>query len=221
MTEFAAIVPVPETVSDNTSAAFGPLAGESPLVRVVRAALGGEATVVVAAAEPLVEICRESLAAQGLPSITVVAARGRGARADCLAAAMEHTSERFVLVHDIRRPLASSALQARVVVALRAGSPIVMPALSLTDSVKAVDANGSVTATLDRSTLHTVQYPRGFTTELLSDLLAHRASDDFDELEEALAARVAITVVDGDPDAFVVELPRDTTFVEAIITSRR
>jgi 2-C-methyl-D-erythritol 4-phosphate cytidylyltransferase len=96
-----------------------------------------------------------------------------------------------------------------------------MPALPLTDSVKAVDAVGSVTATLDRSTLQTVQYPRGFTTELLSQLLAHSASDDFDELSEALAARVAITVVDGDPDAFVVELPTDTTFVEAIIASRQ
>jgi 2-C-methyl-D-erythritol 4-phosphate cytidylyltransferase len=219
MTGFTAIVPVPATVADNKSAAFMPFAGQTPLARVVGAALDGGARVVVAAAEPLVDDCRKTLAAQPLSSAVVVAAAG--ARADCLAAGLEHTSAPFVVVHDIRRPLASPAVQERVVAALLAGNPIVMPALPLTDSVKAVDAVGSVTATLDRSTLQTVQYPRGFTTELLSQLLAHRASDDFDELSEALAARVAITVVDGDPDAFVVELPTDTTFVEAIIASRQ
>jgi 2-C-methyl-D-erythritol 4-phosphate cytidylyltransferase len=96
-----------------------------------------------------------------------------------------------------------------------------MPALPLTDSVKAIDANGSVTATIDRSTLQTVQYPRGFTTRQLSELLACRSSDYFDELEESLAAGVSITVVEGDPDAFVVELPRDAALVEAIIASRQ
>jgi 2-C-methyl-D-erythritol 4-phosphate cytidylyltransferase len=221
MTELAAIVPVPESVLDNKSSAFTPLAGETSLTRVVRAALGGGASAVVAAAESLVDSCRETLVDQGLSSVSVIAASGRGRRAHCLAAGLGHTSARFVVVQDIRRPLASSAVQTRVIAALRAGHPVVMPALPLTDSVKAVDANGSVTATLDRSTLQTVQYPRGFTTQLLSQLLTGRASDDFDELEEALAARVAITVVEGDPDAFIVELPRDSGFVEAIIASRQ
>jgi 2-C-methyl-D-erythritol 4-phosphate cytidylyltransferase len=66
-----------------------------------------------------------------------------------------------------------------------------------------------------------VQYPRGFTVDELSRLLAGRTSDDFDELDEALHTGTAITVVDGDADAFVVELPRDTAYVEAIIASRQ
>ena len=97
----------------------------------------------------------------------------------------------------------------------------VMPALAVTDSVKAVDARGSVTATLDRSTLQVVQYPRGFTAEALSRLLAGRASDDCDELGEALRTGTPITIVDGDADAFAVELPRDTAFIEAIIACRQ
>lgn len=218
--ELSAIVPVPGTVAANKPAAFAPLAGEAPLVRLVRSAVAAEAAVVVAAAEPLVQYCRENLAAQGLSGVTVIPAAGAGARAHCLAAGLDCISARFVVVHDIRRPLASAALQTRVVAALRGGSLVVMPSVPLTDSVKAVDANGSVTATLDRSTLRSVQYPRGFTTEVLSSLLARRSSDEFDELEEALAADAPITVVDGDPDAFVVELPRDRPFVEAIIASR-
>lgn len=96
-----------------------------------------------------------------------------------------------------------------------------MPALPLTDSVKAVDARGSVTGTLDRSALRAVQYPRGFRTDQLTRLLAERTSDEFDELEEAIRAGLPITTVDGDPDAFLVDLPSDTTFVEAIIACRR
>jgi 2-C-methyl-D-erythritol 4-phosphate cytidylyltransferase len=51
-------------------------------------------------------------------------------------------------------------------------------------------------------------------------LLARRTSDEFDELLEAIDAGVPIAVVYGDPEAFIVELPRDARFVEAIITSR-
>jgi 2-C-methyl-D-erythritol 4-phosphate cytidylyltransferase len=130
-------------------------------------------------------------------------------------------SVRYVLVHDIRRPLASPDLRDRVIAELRNGSQVVMPALPITDSVKAVDARGSVTGTLDRSVLTAVQYPRGFTVEQLSGLLARRASEEFDELEEAITAGVPITLVDGDPSAFVAELPRDTAFVEAIIACGR
>ena len=43
-----------------------------------------------------------------------------------------------------------------------------------------------MTAALDRATLRTVQYPRGFAADQLSRLLAGRTSDDFDELDESL-----------------------------------
>ena len=68
--------------------------------------------------------------------------------------------------------------------------------------------------------LRTVQYPRGFTIDELSRLLACRTSDEFDELDEALRAGIPITFVDGDADAFAAELPRDAAYVEAIIGCR-
>ncbi len=217
--DLAAIVPLPAKYIDNVGAAVDRLAGEAPLARVVRTMRG---TAVVAVAEPLVGAVRESLAAHGLSAVGVAVAVDPGSRAQCLAAGLDYLKEqpRHVLIHDIRRPLASDSVRDRVIAGLQAGSPVVMPALAVTDSVKAVDDSGSVTRTLDRSMLRAVQYPRGFTVEQLSQLLAGRASDEFDELDESLRTGTPITIVDGGSDAFAVELPRDAAFVEAIIACR-
>jgi 2-C-methyl-D-erythritol 4-phosphate cytidylyltransferase len=215
----AAILPLQATFTENTRAVFAPLAGEAPLARVARTMLGAA---VVAVAEPLAGAVRETLVAQGLLTIGVAVAENPGSRAQCLAAGLQYLNDTpgYVLIHDIRRPLAPAALRGRVIAALQTGSSVVMPVLPVTDSVKAVDARGSVTGTLDRSALRTVQYPRGFAVEQLSRLLAGRTSDEFDELDESLRTGTPITVVDGDSDAFVIELPRDAAFVEAIIACR-
>jgi 2-C-methyl-D-erythritol 4-phosphate cytidylyltransferase len=217
--DLAAIVPLPAAYVDNAAAAFDPLAGAAPLARVVRTMRGAA---VVAVAEPLVGAVRESLAAHGLSAVGVAVAEEPAWRAQCLAAGLYYLKDqpRHVLIHDIRRPLAPEGVRDRVIAGLQAGSPVVMPVLAVTDSVKAVDASGSVTGTLDRSALRAVQYPRGFTADQLSQLLAGRSSDEFDELDEALRAGTPITLVDGDSYAFVVELPRDAAFVEAIIACR-
>lgn len=226
--DLSGIVPLPISVADNTAAAFLPLAGEAPLPRIVRVMLGAAAEpshVVVAAAEPLVGEVRESLAAHDLSSVSVVAVSGAAGKAQCLSTALEYLenealSPRFVLVHDISRPLASAVVRDRVVAGLRSGSVVVMPATPVTDSVKSVDAQGSVTGTVDRSMLRAVQYPRGFAADQLAELLSRRMSEDFDEFEAAIRAGVSITVVEGDADGFRAELPRDAQFVEAIIANR-
>jgi 2-C-methyl-D-erythritol 4-phosphate cytidylyltransferase len=215
--DLAAILPLPTTISDH---AFVPLAGEAPLARVAHTMLGAA---VVAVAEPLADRVRKTLATQGLSNIGVAVADDSGTRAGCLAAGLQYldTKQRLVVIHDIRRPLAPASLRDRVIAALREGNPVVMPMLGVTDSVKAVDGRGSVTETLDRSTLRSVQYPRGFTADQLSQLLAQRTSEEFDELDETLRLGTPIAVVDGDADAFIIELPRDAAFVEAIIACRR
>ena len=215
--ELAAILPLPKSVAD--AAVLAPVVGETALSRVVRMMRG----VVVVGADPgMVEVVRESLAGQGLSAVAVVAADGPGLRAQCVAAGLRHLAgrARSILIHDIRRPLGQAGVRDRVIAALQAGEPIVMPVLAVTDSVKAVDTRGAVTATIDRSTLRAVQYPRGFAAGRLSRLLDGRASDDFSELDEVLRVGAPLTLVDGDPDGFAVELPRDRAFVEAIIACR-
>jgi 2-C-methyl-D-erythritol 4-phosphate cytidylyltransferase len=217
--DVAAILPLPVTAADDANAFLAPLAGEPPLTRVAGTMLGAA---VVAVAQPLAGTVREILAAQGLSAVGVAVAENPGSRAHCLAAGLQYLNgrPRYVLIHDIRRPLAPASLRDRVIAALQGGSAVVMPVLAVTDSVKAVDARGSVIGAIDRSTLRAAQYPRGFTAERLSRLLAGRTTDDFDELDESLRTGTPITLVDGDSDAFVVELPRDAAFIEAIIACR-
>ncbi len=226
--DVSVVVPLPISVADNPAAAFLPLVAQPPLVRIVRTLLGAVAEpgrIVVAAAEPLVDEVRAALACEELISVTVAAVDGGASRADCLAAALEYLrqasfSTTHVLVHDISSPLISADVVQRVVAGMRGGGTVVMPELPVTDSVKAVDVHGSVTATVDRSVLRAIQFPRGFAIDTLAGLLAHCSSDAFDEIAVAIGTVAPITFVDGDPDAFRAELPRDTEFIEAIVATR-
>lgn len=225
----SAIVPLSAANNEDTeAAAFLPFAGESALSRIARALLTAvpePGLVVVAAGEPLVNRARESLASHGLSAVRLVTVAGAADRVQCLSEALAHLRREspetaYVLVHDVSRPLVSADVLERVIGALGDEIAVVMPALPVTDSVKAVDASGSVTRTLDRSTLSAVQYPIGFATSALTDLISRCGAAHFDELEEAVRAGVPITMVDGDPDGFPAELPRDTPFLEAVIASR-
>jgi 2-C-methyl-D-erythritol 4-phosphate cytidylyltransferase len=226
--ELSGVVPLPISVVDNRAAAFFPLAGAPALARIARVLLDAVAEpgrVVIAAAEPLVGDVRAALASGDLASVNVVSVSGSASKRDCLRAALEYLrrasfSTSHVLVHDVSRPLPSPDLAKRVVAGMRSGGTVVMPILAVTDSVKAVDVHGSITSTVDRSDLRTVQYPRGFAIGALNDLLAQDTAADFDEMATALGAAAPITHVEGDPDAFRAELPRDAEFVEAIIASR-
>lgn len=221
-------MPLPVSVVDNPAAAFLSVGTEPPLARIVRSMLDTVAEpsrTVIATAASLVGEVRTTLASQDLAAVGVAAVGGLAHRADCLGAALEYLrraafSTSHVLVYDIASPLAPADLAARVVEGMRCGGTVVMPALAVTDSVKAVDRHGSITATVDRSVLRAVQYPRGFTVDALAGLLERGASADFDEIAVAIDAAVPVTFVDGDPDAFRAELPEDAEFVEAIIASR-
>jgi 2-C-methyl-D-erythritol 4-phosphate cytidylyltransferase len=222
--EIGAILPLPSTA--DPEAIFSAVAGDEPLVMAVRTLLDRIAAsrVVVAVAEPLVALVHDELAARGWSAVAVVAAPVPGDRYRALVSGLqylvqERRSPAPVLVHDYRHPLVPAEVIDRVIAALAAGHPIVVPVVSVTDSVKSVDERGTVIATMDRTTLHAVQYPRGFTTSALAEILAQGPTDD--ELGTALAAGRPIATVDGHADAVRFTLPADAELLDAIITSRR
>jgi 2-C-methyl-D-erythritol 4-phosphate cytidylyltransferase len=138
-----------------------------------------------------------------------------------LAAVADAEEPDFVLVHDAARALTPPDLVVRVVEALRSGHSAVVPVLPLSDTVKAVDANGAVLATPDRAGLRAVQTPQGFATELLlrayqraADLTGADFTDDASMIEHIGGQ---VQVVDGDPLAFKITTRLDILLAQAIV----
>jgi len=118
----------------------------------------------------------------------------------CGLEALEKERPRIVLVHDAARPFTSAALISSAIVAGASGGAV--PGLTLTDTIKAVDADGRVVDTVDRSRLRAVQTPQAFLYDGL--LAAHRRAfvagrDDFTD-DAALAewAGMTVTIFEGE-----------------------
>ena len=138
-----------------------------------------------------------------------------------LAALADEEEPSFVLVHDAARALTPPGLVVRVVEALRAGSSAVVPVLPLSDTIKAVDANGVVLGTPERAGLRAVQTPQGFATELL--LRAYQRVTELSEADFTDDASMVeyiggqVQVVDGDPLAFKITTRLDILLAQAIV----
>ena len=117
-------------------------------------------------------------------------------------------NNKYVLVHDAARALASTQLAKSVLGALEKGEVAVIPGLELIDTVKSVDTKGHVTATPDRASLRRVQTPQGFELEILKKAHASggEATDD-GALVEAIGHKVLI--INGEERALKITTPAD------------
>lgn len=151
-----------------------PLAGVPLVVRAVRGLLdsGSVDHVLVAVREEDVDEVRALFAAAATSSGRVEVVPGRADRYASVAAALWHGVHRFpaahtVLVHDAARALTPPTMVSQLVKAVAEGADAVVPVLPMADTVKEVDAVGTVLGTADRSALRVVQTPQAFRTELL------------------------------------------------------
>jgi 2-C-methyl-D-erythritol 4-phosphate cytidylyltransferase/2-C-methyl-D-erythritol 2,4-cyclodiphosphate synthase len=152
---------------------------------------------------------------------TLAPAFGGATRQASVRAGLEALSAHppdIVLIHDAARPFASADLVSRAIAAT-AATGAAIPALSVTDTVKSVDASGLVDKTLDRATLRLVQTPQGFDFAAL--LAAHRRAahagrEDFTD-DAALAewAGMKVAVFAGEPGNIKITHAEDFARAEA------
>ncbi|MGD9621400.1 MAG: 2-C-methyl-D-erythritol 4-phosphate cytidylyltransferase [Mycolicibacterium sp.] len=212
-----AIVPVPAGLAERPEAVVAAVAGLSPLARIVRT-LAKRCDVVVATAAAVADPVHEALAAQEFSSVRKVVATAPGERAQCVEAGLRGLVDGdAVVVHHIDWPLVGIGTLDRVIAALSDGAVAVMPATQVTDSVKTLRTDGSLSATLDRSRLRAVQYPRGFSARALASLVKSAGSSPFDELEVVLSTGTPLNLIEGDEEALRVELPTEAGYLAAVI----
>jgi 2-C-methyl-D-erythritol 4-phosphate cytidylyltransferase len=200
--------------------AFAPLCGQPLLAHALRGVLGcGEVGhVVIVAPGSHLQQARDIVGQDPCAGVCVDVVAGGAVRSASVAAglaALRH-DDGIVLVHDVARCLAPSDLFARVIHAVRAGHPAVVPGLAVTDTVKVVDARGLVLATPERTSLRGIQTPQGFLREVLEQAHAGGASatDDAGLVERAGGP---VRVVDGDPLALKVTSRLDLAVATALL----
>ncbi len=129
---------------------------------------------------------------------------------------LQHVSPTRVLVHDAARPGVTHALISRVLAALESHDAVI-PTLAVADTLKRVEGD-MVRATTDRTSLHAVQTPQGFSYPALLAVHQQLAGQSFTDdaaLFEHLGKPVAR--VDGDANNFKITTSSDMTrFMEQL-----
>ena len=126
-----------------------------------------------------------------------------------------------VLVHDAARPLTPPDVVARVLGALAAGAPAVVPVLPVVDTTVVVDDEGTVTAAPDRAALRRVQTPQGFDRATLAAAYAAlpAGAELTDDAAVVRAAGVAVRTVPGDERCAKVTVAHDLALAELIVST--
>jgi 2-C-methyl-D-erythritol 4-phosphate cytidylyltransferase len=189
------------------------------------------------AGRPLIAWAVEGLRAAGVTEVVVSAPAGRAAefaaalghdvrvveggatRTDSVRAALAVAGKGpgAVLVHDAARPLTPPDVITRVLTALAAGAPAVVPVLPVVDTTVVVDPAGLVTGALPRETLRRVQTPQGFDRAVLVrayDRLPPGA-DLTDDAAVVHTIGVRVATVPGDERAAKITVAHDLALAEA------
>ena len=198
--------------SDKQAADLG---GRPVVSRSVATSLEASDGVVVVVAPERLVAAEALVAGPDGEATTVTLVAGGATRAASVRAGLVAVPDdaEVVLVHDGARPLATAALFARVVAAVRAGADAVVPGVPVADSLRAVD--GGV---VDRDGVLAVQTPQGFPADRLR--AAHAAGTDASDdatLVEAVGGTVV--VVDGEPANLKITRPVDLVLATASLGS--
>lgn len=128
----------------------------------------------------------------------------------------------IVLITDAARPLIPRAVVDRVVTAVADGATAVVPAVPVTDTIRAYAPDGGAESTmLDRSLLRAVQTPQGFATSALLDAY-DRLGDEVVTDDAGVCERAGhrVRIVDGATDSFKITYPSDLASAELILASK-
>jgi len=127
-----------------------------------------------------------------------------------------------VLIHDGARCLVSPSLLARCAEAVQQGLAVIAAA-PVTDTIKQVDGQGTITATPDRTQLWAAQTPQGFPVQQLRDAHAMALAQGWSVTDDAALFErlgLAVQVLEAPPSNIKLTTPFDLTIAEAVLAAR-
>lgn len=208
------------------------LGGRSVLERTLTAFDSHPALQAIVLVAGLEELERVRQVAAAFPKVVAVVTGGP-TRAESVHNGLDALPPEIeiVLVHDAARPLVSASLIESVIQAsIRVGAAV--PGLPLSDTVKRVDGDGLVQATIPRtaevngvslSGLTSVQTPQGARLSVLREAYARydaaQQGEPTDEASLIEAAGGPVAVVPGDPANMKITRPEDIALAERLLST--
>jgi 2-C-methyl-D-erythritol 4-phosphate cytidylyltransferase len=151
------------------------------------------------------------------PPAGIATATAGATRSDSVRAGLAAVDDRaeIVVVHDAARPLASRALFAAVIDAIRDGADAAVPAIPVVDTLKRV-VDGHVVETVARDGIVAVQTPQAFRAGALRAAHEHGAVDTDDAALVEMGGGTVVTVP-GEPRNLKVTVAADLELAHALL----
>lgn len=169
--------------------------------------------------EEIAELCRS----YGISKASQVVSGGATRMESALAGVSAvKCSAKLIAIHDGARPLITTELIENTVNAASEHMAAV-PAIKSTDTLKLIDENGFITATIDRSNTVRVQTPQIFDADLIKGALTKAVTDNLAITDDCSAIEmmgVKIKMVEGDVNNIKLTTPEDIRIAETILADR-
>lgn len=161
----------------------------------------------------------EVIDANGLSKVKRIVPGGRERQDSVYNALKILHEESLVLIHDGVRPLFPARLVERLINEIN-GFDGIVPALTVKDTIKVIDADSVVVSTEDRSKLQAVQTPQVFSLRIIKEAYNRAYADGFYATDDAaLVERIGgrVKVIEGSPFNIKVTTPEDLEMAQYLI----
>jgi 2-C-methyl-D-erythritol 4-phosphate cytidylyltransferase len=154
------------------------------------------------------------------PDIELRCVVGGERRQDSVAAGIAAAPEAaWYLVHDGARPMVTRELAARVLAGARSHGAAV-PGIPVSDTLKQIDEDGRVIATVDRADIRAIQTPQGFAGNLVRRAHTTVTEDVTDDAAMVEALGEPVFIVEGDPANLKITHPIDLELARSLLAAR-
>ena len=164
--------------------------------------------------------CRDIVEEFGISKVRTITKGGDKRTHTVQAGLCEISAEAdVVLIHDAARPLVREEHIREVIqnVIQHGAAALGVPAKN---TIKQVDADGFITATLDREYVWEVQTPQGFRPGLIRDAYARAEADGVSGTDDCFIAErsgIPIKMVRGEYDNLKITTPEDLAVAEQLL----